>query len=129
MVEHHDDVGEAVRLLTRFVEFLKRLTHNAGRPIFLVVDGHPSHRAEVVTRFVESTEGRLQLFFLPGYSPELNPDEFVWKYVKHQKVGRQTATDTADLMAKVMRCLHSLQKLAALVRSFFRAPAVAYATP
>jgi transposase len=74
---------------------------------------------------VESSEGRLQLFFLPGYSPELNPDEFVWKYVKHQKVGRQTVTDKADLTVKVMRCLRSLQKLPALVRSFFRAPAVA----
>jgi transposase len=111
----------------RFMAFLKRLIHNAGRPIFLVVDGHPSHRAKIVTQFVESTEGRLQLFFLPGYSPQLNPDEFVWKYVKHQKVGRQTVTDKADLTVKVMRCLRSLQKLPALVRSFFRAPAVAYA--
>jgi len=51
----------------------------------------------------------------------------VWKYVKHQKVGRQTVTDKADLTVKVMRCLHSLQKLPALVRSFFRAPAVAHA--
>src|SRR5215467_3574324 len=86
-----------------------------------------SHRAKIVTRFVESTEGRLRLFFLPGYSPELNPDEFVWKYVKHQKVGRLTVTDKADLAAKVMRCLRSLLKLPALVRSFFRAPEVAYA--
>ena len=37
--------------------FLKRLIHNAGRPIFLVVNGHPSHRAKIVTQFVESTEG------------------------------------------------------------------------
>jgi hypothetical protein len=49
------------------------------------------------------------------------------EYVKHQKVGRQTVTDKADLTAKVMRCLRSLQKLPALVRSFFRAPDVAYA--
>jgi transposase len=111
----------------RFIEFLKRLIHNAGRPVFLVVDGHPSHRAKIVTQFVESTEGRLRLFFLPGYSPQLNPDEFVWKYVKHQKVGRQTVTDKADLSAKITRCLRSLQRLPALVRSFFRAPELAYA--
>jgi DDE superfamily endonuclease len=48
------------------IEFLKRLIHNAQRSIFLVVDVHPSHRAKIVTRFVESTEGRLRLFFLPG---------------------------------------------------------------
>ena len=91
------------------------------------MDGHPAHRSQLVTRFVESQEGRLRLFFLPGYSPELNPDEFVWKYVKHQKVGRQTVTDKTDVAAKVTRWLRSLQKLPALVRSFFRAPAVAYA--
>ena len=111
----------------RFLEFLKRLIYNADRSIFLIVDGHPAHRSQLVTRFVESQEGRLRLFFLPGYSPELNPDEFVWKYVKHQKVGRQTVTDKTDLAAKVTRWLRSLQKLPALVRSFFRAPAVAYA--
>ncbi len=51
----------------------------------------------------------------------------MWKYVKHQKIGRQTVTDKTDLTNKVMRCLRSLQKLPALVRSFFRAPTVAYA--
>ena len=105
----------------------KRLMHNAGRPIFFVVDGHPAHRAKIVSQFIASSEGRLRLFFQPGYAPDLNPDEFVWRHVKHQKVGRQTVTDKADLTAKVMRCLRSLQKLPALVRSFFRAPTVAYA--
>jgi hypothetical protein len=45
----------------------------------------------------------------------------------HQKIGRQTVTDKADLLAQVMHCLHSLQKLPAMVRSFFRASTVAYA--
>ncbi len=49
-------------------------------------------------------EGRM------GYSLELNPNGFVWKCVKHQKVGEQTITDKADLTVKVMRCLRSLQK-------------------
>jgi transposase len=39
------------------------------------VDGHPAHRATATKEFAASTEGRLRLFFLPGYSPELNPDE------------------------------------------------------
>jgi transposase len=58
----------------KFVEFLGRLLHNSQRPIFLIVDGHPAHRAAVVKRFVESSQGRLRLFYLPSYSPELNPD-------------------------------------------------------
>jgi hypothetical protein len=49
----------------KYVEFLKRLIHNAGRPIFLVVDGHPVHKSRVVKDFVSATEGRLRLFCLP----------------------------------------------------------------
>ncbi|MDY6845380.1 MAG: IS630 family transposase [Thermodesulfobacteriota bacterium] len=76
----------------RFIEFLKRLIHNADNPIFLIVDGHPTHRSGKVKRYVESTEGRLLLFYLPPYSPELNPDELVWNYVKkHRSKIRQRA--------------------------------------
>lgn len=60
-----------------FRAFLKRLCHNADRMIFLIVDGHPVHKANMVTRFVESMKDRLQLFFLPPCSPELNPAERV----------------------------------------------------
>ena len=59
----------------RFIAFLKRLLHNQTRPIFLIVDQHSSHRAKAVQEFVASTDGHLELFFLPPYSPELNPDE------------------------------------------------------
>ncbi|MBM3120033.1 MAG: IS630 family transposase [Chloroflexi bacterium] len=60
-----------------FVDFLKRLIHNWPRPVFLIIDGHPVHKSMAVSRFVASTEGRLRLFYLPPYSPELNPDEQV----------------------------------------------------
>jgi transposase len=61
-----------------FIEFLKRLIHNVDKPIYLIVDGHPAHKAKKVKAFAESVKERLQLFYLPGYSPELNPDELVW---------------------------------------------------
>jgi transposase len=60
---------------TAFLEFLKRLLVNAERPIFLIVDGHPTHKAKCVRKFVDAQQGKLELFYLPGYSPELNPDE------------------------------------------------------
>ena len=60
-----------------FITFLKRLVHGQRRPIYLIVDGHPSHRAKKVKSYVESLQGKLRLFFLPPYSPELNPDERV----------------------------------------------------
>jgi len=64
---------------TRFIEFMKRLVHGSDRKIFLVVDGHPFHKARKVTTFIETKpiKERFRLFFLPPYSPELNPDERV----------------------------------------------------
>jgi transposase len=93
-----------------FSEFLKRLVHGATRPIFLIVDGHPSQRAKMTKRFVESLNAKLRLLFLPGYSPDLNPDELVWRQVKHHEIGRQRLKDAAELVPKVHRSLRSLQR-------------------
>ena len=76
---HEGTVGAKV-----FVEFLKRLMLNAERPVFLIVDGHPIHKAKVVRRYIESLDGKLKLFYLPPYSPHLNPDETVWAHVKRR---------------------------------------------
>ena len=67
-----------------FIDFAKRLLHDTDGPVYLIVDGHPTHRAKAVKEFVASTRGRLKLFLLPGYSPELNPDEWVWR-VRHER--------------------------------------------
>ncbi len=53
-------------------------------PVFLVLDGHPAHIAKAVAEYVQSLAGRLELHFLPGYAPELNPDEFVWNHLTRQ---------------------------------------------
>jgi transposase len=111
-----------------FVEFCRRLLHDTPGPVFLILDGHPVHRSAVVTRFAASTGGRLRLFFLPPYSPQLNPDEWVWKNVKHDRVGRAGIRDAGDLKAKALSALHRLQKLPHLIRGFFRDPELRYIT-
>jgi transposase len=109
-----------------FIEFLKRLIHGVDHPVFLVVDGHPSHKAKMVKQYVASVEGRLELFILPGYSPELNPDEHVWNNLKNM-LGR-VRHETKDKMKRLaINHLRSLQKSPALIMSFFRAPSTAYA--
>jgi len=64
-----------------FIEYLKKLLHDVPGKIFVIVDGHPAHRATKTKTFVASTKGRLELYFLPPYSPELNPDESVRKNI------------------------------------------------
>jgi hypothetical protein len=58
-----------------FITFCKKLLADTDGPVYLVVDGHPCHKAKATKQFVASTDGRLTLFLLPGYSPQLNPDE------------------------------------------------------
>jgi transposase len=109
-----------------FIDFCRRLLHDTPGPVYLIVDGHPAHRAKATTAFIASTEGRLRLFFLPGYSPELNPDERVWKNVKHDRVGKTGVTSKHDLKTKAVGALRRLQKIPALVRAFFADPHLRY---
>jgi transposase len=110
----------------KFIEFLKRLIHNASRPVFLIVDRHPSHRAKKVLAFVRSTEGRLRLFFLPPYAPDLNPDEHVWNHLKNHGVGKQAIRSRDQFRKVVLGHMRSLQRLPDLIRSFFRDPHLRY---
>lgn len=111
-----------------FIGFCRRLLADAPGPVFLIVDGHPAHRAKATTTFAASTNGRLRLIFLPGYSPELNPDEWVWKNVKHDRIGKTGVTSKHDLKTKAIGALRRLQKLPALVRAFFADPRLRYIT-
>jgi transposase len=111
-----------------FIDFCRRLLHDAPGPVFLVLAGHPVHRSKAVKAFAASTGGRLRLCFLPGYAPELNPDEGVWKHVKHDRIGRAGVSGPADLKAKALAARHRLQRLPHLVQSFFHDPNLHYIT-
>jgi transposase len=79
--------------------------------IFLIVDRHPAHKARKVARFIE-TEAiakRFRLFFLPPYSPELNPDERAWNDLKNNAIGQQVITAPDQLQSAVIRHLRFIQ--------------------
>jgi transposase len=111
-----------------FIAFCKRLQHDTAGPVFLIVDGHPVHRSKAVKDYVASTGGDLRLFQLPGYSPQLNPDEWVWKNVKHDRVGRAAVKGPDQLKAIATRALRRLQRMPHLVRGFFGDPDLRYIT-
>jgi len=109
-----------------FIEFLERLIKGQNKPIYLIVDGHPVHKSKMVSRFVDSTNGMLELHFLPGYSPELNPDELVWNHIKRHTVGRKTITGPDQFKSIVRNALKSLSRLPKIVQGFFGTPELAY---
>lgn len=111
----------------RFVEFLKNFMKGRSSKVYLVVDGHPSHKAKAVKEYVQSTHGRLELHFLPPYAPDLNPDEFVWQYVKTNGVSKKPLKKNESLRARVTQDLAMLKKNKKLLRSFFLAESVVYA--
>jgi len=110
-----------------FIKFLKRLLTGAKRKIFLIVDNGASHKSKKTREFVDSQKGLLELFYLPPYSPELNPDELVWNHLKTHTTGRSTVSDKSDFKKKVTRSMKSLQKNKSKIKSFFGKESLRYA--
>lgn len=111
-----------------FVAFLQNFMQGRRGKVFLVVDGHPAHKANLVKHYVQSQEGKLELHFLPPYAPDLNPDEFVWSYMKTNGVSKKPLKQNESLRKRIEEDLAAIASNEQLVRSFFCAESVFYAT-
>lgn len=114
-----------------FIDFLARLikTH-AGRKIYLVVDNHSTHHAKKVKGWLarDGRTDKLELVFLPAYSPELNPDENLNQDLKrHLRATSERPTDRASLMTAIRGFLRSVQRRPARIASYFNSEHVTYA--
>ena len=94
----------------------------------LVVDGFPVHKTNLVKAYAASTGGRLTLHILPGYAPELNPQELIWSHMKRTGAARTPLRKGEKLKEKIDAQLIAIKKLPSLGRSFFTVPSVAYIT-
>jgi transposase len=110
-----------------FISFLKRLEGCEKKKITLIVDGLPVHKGKKVKEYVEASQGRIKLYFLPGYSPELNPDELVWSTAK-SFVQRKMVRTKKELERTIATFLHSIQKRKGYIEQLFLHPEVAYIT-
>jgi transposase len=111
----------------RFVEFMSRLLKQAPSKVYLIVDGHPVHRSLVVKGFVEANAHRLRLIRMPGYCPELNPDELLNQDVKTNALGKSRPTNRTEMMAGVRSHLHRRQRQPQIIRNLFQEKHVRYA--
>lgn len=110
-----------------FVQFLTRLLKQLDGRIYLIVDGHPVHRSGAVKRFVARHAPRLTLIRMPGYCPELNPDELLNQDVKTNGLGKSRPTNRTELMGTVRRHLHRRQKQPQVIKNLFQEKHVRYA--
>jgi transposase len=110
-----------------FVQFMRRLLQQTTGKLYLIVDGHPVHRSVVARDFVAANEARLRLIRLPGYCPELNPDELLNQDVKTNGLGKSRPANRAELMAGVRSHLRRRQKQPQVIRNLFQEKHVRYA--
>ena len=109
------------------LRFLRRLVRQADRKVMLIVDRHPVHRSATVKRWLVANHKKMAMFFLPGYSPDLNPDEFLNQDVKSNALRRQRPANQTEMIAGVRFYLWSTQRQPEIVRAYFHAESVRYA--
>lgn len=110
-----------------FVDFMRRLLKQAKGRVYLIVDGHPVHKSRHAKAFVARHAKSLRLILLPGYCPELNPDELLNQDVKTNALGKSRPRDKTEMMTTVRCHLHRRQKQPTVVQNLFREKHVQYA--
>jgi transposase len=113
----HEGMGNA----EMFIRFLRQLMLGVQHPIILVVDGHSIHKTKLVKAYVEEAAGLLELVYLPPYSPQLNPDEQIWKHVKAE-IAKKPIANKFDFRLAVDTALLRLQSMKETVAAFFQHP-------
>jgi len=110
-----------------FRDFLRRFVRQTKRKAFLILDRHPVHVSSAVRRWLDAQANQLSVFYLPGYSPELNPDECLNQDVKANAVGRRRPHNQVELIGDVRAYLRSTQRRPDIVRNYFQEEHVRYA--
>lgn len=121
MIEKSKVNGEVV------CRFMDRLMVGRSKPVFLIWDSHPAHKSGEVAEKVRSYQGKLRVYRLPGYSPELNPSEGVWREVKSHRLGRAGVFTFADMKSKALGALRHLAHRPDKIRSLFHTKSTQYA--
>jgi transposase len=111
----------------KFIEFLKRVVHQANQKVFMIVDNHRAHHSKEVKAYVRKNENQIALFYLPPYCPELNPQELVNQEVKANANNFRVLRSIEDLTVNVRYYLTKLQFNPFKVMNYFKKPEVAYA--
>ncbi len=104
----------------QIIEFLQALRRQLRRPLLIIWDGLPAHRSRLVSEYVESQDGAIQLERLPAYAPELNPVEYIWSYLKRHEVVHFCPQDFSELTTYARRRLASMQRRSNLVAGFWK---------
>ena len=102
------------------IDFLKQIMkQHPHRKIIVIEDNARPHIAGAVKDFVRNNKNKIAVYYLPTYSPDLNPDEKVWKYLKNVKLKAHQARNKKEFKPLVQAKMQSIQKKPKLIKSFF----------
>ena len=110
------------------IEFLERLVRDAQRKVIVIADGHPAHKGRRVKQWLEAHASQCELVLLPGYAPELNPDELLNQDLKSNVFSSVWPRTPDELMAQTRSYLRATQMRRDIVRSYFQEAHVHYAS-
>ena len=103
-----------------FIDFLKQIIRNhKWRKIIVIIDNSPTHTAKAVKEFIEQNKNKIAIYYLPTYSPDLNPDEDVWRYLKNVKLKAHQARNKEEFKPLVLSKMQSIQRKPNVIKSFF----------
>ncbi|CAK0759797.1 transposase [Gammaproteobacteria bacterium] len=110
-----------------FIEYLENFSKTVHNPIWIITDRCSVHRSKMVMEYIEKTNGKVKIYFLPAYSPELNPVELVWGNIKAHGFARSLIHGARELVEKATNLLESLKQMPGKIRAFFKKESVQYA--
>jgi hypothetical protein len=105
-----------------FIDCLEEIIKYRKKPVYIITDGHPVHKSKKLLKFLESLEGKLKVFILPPYAPDLNPDELVWNYMRQIGTAREPLKENESLHIRTMVDMEILSQDKKLVKSFHCCP-------
>ena len=109
------------------IRFLERLIRDAKRKVFLVLDNLRVHHSRKVRDWLEDKREQIELFFLPSYAPDLNPDEYLNCDLKARLNAAEPVRSSKQMGNKVLSHLRSLQRQPERIKSYFRNEHIQYA--
>ncbi len=110
-----------------FTKFMGRLIKDASRKVFLVVDNLRTHHSKLVKEWLDTHKDEIEVFYLPSYSPELNPDEYLNCDMKAAVHSGLPARNEKELKTKIVSHMRKLQKLPKRISKYFKHPKINYA--
>ncbi|MDB6174190.1 MAG: transposase [Chthoniobacteraceae bacterium] len=111
----------------KFIEFLKKLHQDAGKPVIVMADNASYHNSKRVQQFAQDNDNAIHLGHLPKYAPELNPDEQAWEHAK-ARLAKLFMESAGTMRRRVLGIMRSIQKQTSLVRSFLKLEGTIYAS-